>query len=380
MIPNSGRSSWWSSSFFRIYPVTFLALVGLIGWDHWRAARLRQTAVNALVETARQHHVDFRATLESIWSLKSRKSNPRIWSDFSQPKPLTGDYFVSLAAFGRHPGELADCRGALGQVTHLGPIRAVHLNQCRVLMTEFEELSRLMHLKILVLGYGHIDTASPDTLWKGGTWSQLEDLQLPGTVVPFGAVQAACRNGRLRRIGLSGAMVNDVTVAELSRSPLLKVVWATSGRFSTRALRQLLESDSIENLSLWGCEFTVDLEGTEAVDSKAAPAAGRLFLNLSATNVSDNLLSQLQTDLRFSERLESLDLSETGITDHSAPLLANCQRLRTLNISGTRFSDAVIEPLTRLTTLTEVQINRCEISPDGISQWKALRPDLRIVP
>jgi hypothetical protein len=89
------------------------------------------------------------------------------------------------------------------------------------------------------------------------------------------------------------------------------------------------------------------------------------FLETSNSEVSDYLL---RPELRTEMALPNADLSVSGFDS-----IGKCQRLRWLDVTGSKISPAAIEALKDCTRLKQLFLTRCSISPKAFASMNQLR-------
>jgi uncharacterized membrane protein len=101
----------------------------------------------------------------------------------------------------------------------------------------------------------------------------------------------------------------------------------------------------------------------------------RINASLSAAAFGD---AELATLSPLREWIVDMDLSDTAVTDASAPVLASMTRLRALRLNGTAVTDATVTALAPLTQLESIGLFRTAVS-DTAAQTLAKLPELRRV-
>jgi uncharacterized membrane protein len=104
-----------------------------------------------------------------------------------------------------------------------------------------------------------------------------------------------------------------------------------------------------------------------------ASADLRVNASLLGTTFGDSDLAAFAT---LRDWIVEMDLSDTDITDTSAPLLASMTRLRVLRLNGTRIGDPTASALAPLTLLESISLFRTAISDTGARTLEKL-PGLR---
>ena len=99
-------------------------------------------------------------------------------------------------------------------------------------------------------------------------------------------------------------------------------------------------------------------------------------LSLEATGVDDSLGDWIANAKRLSE----LDLSQTRCGDQTIRNIAGHNRLRTLWLTGSAITDASIAVLTRLPSIESIDVQRTQITAQGLAKLKIAHPDWKINP
>lgn len=175
-------------------------------------------------------------------------------------------------------------------------------------------------------------------------------------------------------------------------------------KLTTRAFRSLASK----------CELTTLDVSDSAIDESFAAAISEMTslesLNLSGTDCNDALLALIAPNL---QKLESLDISRTRVTNRALPAVASLSHLRhlciarckiaprvatelsgepqlstlgsltrlsSLDITGLGLDDGDAKHLTTLSSLTAIKLDygSCSITAKGIRQIRDHNPDLRI--
>ncbi len=117
----------------------------------------------------------------------------------------------------------------------------------------------------------------------------------------------------------------------------------------------------------------------EIGDEQIATVKGLGFivsLNLRGTKLTDAGLAPVTS----CEGLERLHLEKTGVTDAGVKQLAALENLSYLNLYGTAVSDAAIEDIAAIKGLEKVYIFETKITIEGVAALKEKRPELKIIP
>lgn len=151
----------------------------------------------------------------------------------------------------------------------------------------------------------------------------------------------------------------------------------------------------IRQLCLSGCEVTSGGLGT------LPPSSGLQWLDLSRLPIENADVLRLISDPSGLTQLsleatkitsgitplvarcvaiEELDLSFTGIGDSTIKAIPPAAPLDTLWLTGSLVSDKAIEKIASIKSLTAVDLQRTQVTEDGILRLRQLRPDLNVNP
>ncbi len=86
----------------------------------------------------------------------------------------------------------------------------------------------------------------------------------------------------------------------------------------------------------------------------------------------------VEADLAWLGKLETLTLALTGVRDDQLVEFAELPGLTTLSLAGNAISDDAMETLAQLANLRTINLSFTRVSPQGIRQLQASRPDLTI--
>jgi hypothetical protein len=91
---------------------------------------------------------------------------------------------------------------------------------------------------------------------------------------------------------------------------------------------------------------------------------------LGETEVSVDGLSRL----RGSQRLQVIGLDGRQLTPECVAILATCPKLYAVRLIGPEVDDAALQRLVSLTTLGGVDLDRTQVTPEGVAAFKAALP------
>jgi len=97
-------------------------------------------------------------------------------------------------------------------------------------------------------------------------------------------------------------------------------------------------------------------------------APDMLFINLAATNITDDCLDEL----RYASQLKSLVVGRTGITDSSLRYIARLKGLEYLSLDSTQITDAGLAYVRDMTDLTDLDLRRTCVTDKGLKSLREL--------
>lgn len=172
-----------------------------------------------------------------------------------------------------------------------------------------------------------------------GTLESIESLNLAQTGVSDRAFEKLGALPHLKVLGLQGTLV---TGSGLAKNPLPKLTQLHVGTtdFSDAALRSLKDSPELAVLDLSNCKAITDRGVAE---------------------------------LAALEKLESLNLSLTRVTDAVGPTLAKFAQLKRLNLYGVPVTDTAVGGLAKLELLEDINLARTKVTDGAMSQLSGLK-------
>jgi len=115
--------------------------------------------------------------------------------------------------------------------------------------------------------------------------------------------------------------------------------------------------------------------GTADVRGLLCCAERVVTLDLGRTRITNQALSAVAN----MPRLVKLDLRQTNISDEAISHLAGLEHLRSLNLFSTKVTDASVETVAGLEKLETVYLWQTKLTATGVTRLRELRPDLRVV-
>lgn len=222
----------------------------------------------------------------------------------------------------------------LARLAELPQLERIDLSYTWISDVGLEHLQRLESVRSLSLFYCDYITDTAIIYLKG--WQHLEDLNLEGTDVTSRVFEhlGAITSLRSLRVGMS--RVEDEGFENLAPLISLERLAFGGAKMSGRALSLLPLLPALRHLEIGGLQRT---------DS------GLWGVELNDFNLSN--LAVLTT-------LESLDLSDSKVTDSGLEKLAPLTGLKELNLNGTAITAAGLSSLKALPELRTLRLWRCD--------------------
>jgi hypothetical protein len=116
--------------------------------------------------------------------------------------------------------------------------------------------------------------------------------------------------------------------------------------------------------------------GDDVLRELALIGSDVVMLDLSTPMITDAGAAQL---LKFKD-LRFIALKDSAVTDRGALLLGELKNLEAVYLSGTAVTDACLEPLRTSSKLRTLDVQRTNVTPDGIRSLKRALPMLNVTP
>lgn len=172
----------------------------------------------------------------------------------------------------------------------------------------------------------------------------LHTLKLGGTKIDDGVLATVGRMSNLTGLALDNCPITDAGVARLGKLPL-------------------------EDFTLYQCPNVTDTGLAVLAGYK-----GLRRLALSDTGVNGAALEKLP----HPEKLISLGMAQSPITDAQVVHLAKMTNLKKLNLSETELTDAAVDTLVKLTSLEQLTLTQTRISESGVERLRKALPKCAI--
>jgi Leucine-rich repeat (LRR) protein len=219
----------------------------------------------------------------------------------------------------------------LGSISHLTNLTSLTLTNTSISGKNFAALSNIPGLEILQIQIAPLEQA------KG-----LQLCPLLDTVI------------------IDTCQCPDDFWVDLAQVPTLRNLSVDESNIAPTALDLIAEKDHIRSLVLLDCQLTTSMAGSiGGIDSLEQ-------LLLGHSNVDDSFVRGLCKESE--SRLRSIDLSSTKISDASIKELRRLQMLESLDIRDTAVTDASVEDLCSMRQLHVAMLEGTKISKAGASR------------
>ncbi|MCU0302711.1 MAG: hypothetical protein MUC56_01455 [Thermoanaerobaculales bacterium] len=222
------------------------------------------------------------------------------------------------------------------------PIVELDLTDLLVSREVLAAIATLPDLEILLLGGTDVDDDGVALLTG---LPKLTHLGLRRTLITDAALVHVAKLSALEKLYLSETPVSDVGVDHLRALPGLRQLALSRTRVSAAGVASLTTFQMLERL--W-------LDGTPAGDDELAELAREL------------------------DRLEVLSIAATEATDRGVAALARLPGLAVLSLADTAVTDGCIPALLGMDRLVRLNVAGAGISPAGLEQLRAARPELSV--
>ena len=231
---------------------------------------------------------------------------------------------------------------ALKTLAKMPQLRAVRLTGCNVTDEGIATLLNLPHLTELdVRNCRGVTAAGIEKLTAG---ESLRVLKLGGPKINDRVLETVAKLNSLSGLSLDNCDITDAGVARLAKLPLV-------------------------NLTLYQCANVTD-EGLKVL----AAYAGLKHLTLRDVPAKGSALEKLP----HPEKLLSLNMAQSGITDAEVAGLARMTSLASLNLSETGLTDAAVDGLSKISPLKQMVLTQTGISTEGMSRLRKALPGCSI--
>jgi Leucine-rich repeat (LRR) protein len=172
--------------------------------------------------------------------------------------------------------------------------------------------------------------------------------------------------GNVVAVNLRGTWVDDVEMIDIARLPNLQRLDLSHTRITDEGMLHLKPASQIEDLDLYYAEWITD-QGMTAIRNWNKLKR----LNMRGTRISNGTLEIVS----HMPQLEALDISNSQITDNGMDMLITLTNLKELSLGQGRVSAADLGFLRVLTTLTSLDIGGAKPTPPDMGGNRQVRRD-----
>jgi internalin A len=283
-------------------------------------------------------------------------------------------------------------------------------------MTELRRID-LSHTKITDLGLAHLRPLRKvtylncfycDFVTDGGIaflkqWENLEHLNVRGSEVTSRVLEHLANMKKLKSLHIGFSRVNDDGFDALSSLESLEELHIGGNKMSGLALPLLRLLPALRHLDVNGSQRTDSGRwGLMLTDLNIESVAGLTqleVLNMGGAIVSDVGMKALERlvnlhtlDLSRMEitaggiapltklpKLRRLNLwQSTRIDDAAARYVVEMKRLEILDLAETIVTDAILDPLEKMTQLKMLFLDGTKVTPGRVERFRKARPDCRV--
>jgi len=261
-------------------------------------------------------------------------------------------------------GGTAITGAGLGHLAGMPSLQSLDLSGCRqIANADLARVAGLRNLRLLNLRNCRNITDAGVSHLKA--LKQLGGLDLSRTSTTAAVLGQLAALPELSELTLQHTQVTDSGLARLRELPKLQVLDLGMTRITNAGLAHLGRLTELRELALPGCRKLTD-EGLKQLHELRNLGA----LSLAFTGVNGSGLRGLQCP----DRLRSLDLSYTRFGDGTSDLLDKAPQLERLYLAQTPIRNTTMERIGRLTRLRVLDLAGCEHFNDaGLARLQSLR-------
>lgn len=186
-------------------------------------------------------------------------------------------------------------------------------------------------------------------------------LDLSGSRVTTGVTQHLIGMTRLEELHLDNLPIEDASIASLSELPALRAVSLSGTPVTDDCFLHLAECEPLESITISNNERLLGHGFSELLRRRKFEMLRELSVN--HTGFGYHGFEELN---RLSQ-LEFLSASDAEVTDPALDGIRSCRKLRTLNLSNNRLSDAGMERLSGFRELVDLDVSGCPgITDEGL--------------
>lgn len=234
----------------------------------------------------------------------------------------------------------------LAALATIATLSRLDLSETRITDHGLRQLKGAPAIRDLNLRYAELISDEGISSLKG--WKHLVRLNLEGTKITDSALQHLSAITSLETLNIGSVLVTDAGLPALTSLTNLKELTLGGDKLTDAGLQSLRQLPGLtvldlggvqrEDSGIWSVSFTQP--GLDAI----ATLKDLRRLRLNETLVSARGLEKI----KGLPRLESLDLHDcVQIGDDTVPILISLRNLRSVDLTGTRVSEAALERLRR---------------------------------
>jgi serine/threonine protein kinase len=284
-------------------------------------------------------------------------------------------------------------------VAHLASLKKLHelnLSGTRVSDAGLAHLKEMPHLDALFLN----DTSVSDAgLARLTGFTQLRKLRLAGTRISDAGLKHLAELGKLQEVRLDRTRVSDAGVEHLRKMSKLRVITLAAARVSAKGIASLKAAFPSTRLLWWEPNRTaaemILAEGGKVHLRGKGDAGERLVKDVK--DLPDDYFQVTRADLagvrggvgralkRMAllsdpdfDRLGTIDLSGTIVSDDDLKQLRKLTRLQALVLARTGVTDTALMYLAALKGLTQLDLSGTKTTAEAIAELKKALPKCQI--
>ncbi|HEX3654169.1 MAG TPA: hypothetical protein VHV55_00095, partial [Pirellulales bacterium] len=296
-------------------------------------------------------------TLKAVESLEKKLPNLRVLS-YEPWQPVNGPFadFGQVIISGQQT--VSGVLQPLVTAGKAGNIREVRIRGVKLAAGDVAQIVQLPALKRLGL---HDIKLSTDRLEPLVGAAGLEELDLIESPLVSGDVAPISKLAKLRRLRLRCIQIEDAGVEHLRSLTELERLDLSGTQITDHALSIVSRFPRLEDLYLYDTKVAGD--GLREVGKLAHLKKLGLPMGLFGTDFQH---------LRKLTSLEEIYLNQVVGTDEAVASLANCVKLKTLNLAFSDLSDVGMKTVAGFHALTYIMLARTKVTDNGLAALKQL--------
>lgn len=255
----------------------------------------------------------------------------------------------------------------IAQLTGLGALKTIELRAAPMVSdAAMQSLATMPGLRAVRLVGGNVTDAGVAALLALPRLSELDVRNCRG-VTRQGIEQLAAKKS-LRVLKIGGPNIDDDLLKLVAGMDNLTGLVLDNCSVTDDGVAGLVKLPLVD-LTVYQCTRVTD-EGLEVL----AGYGNLQRLTLSDVPAKGSALAMLP----HPEKLVSLNLAQSRVTDAEVAHIASMKHLESLNLSQTTITDAAIETLSGMASLEQLILSQTGISEEGIGRLRAALPDCAI--